>query len=186
MPQAIGHGPRIDGKTEAVDDILAVRPRLHQPRRREGPQAHGRPVPRQPDRIVLLGEVGERIEHGGARRAPCGEQHEAREVPAEAFGVRRERTQVGQAAVPVGDEPIRINGRLSPGRVEVREVTDLIANPPALRRRRTVPGMIRKGRHHRIERLVLGVEVLEQLRQRVRHGPQCVRTNHEENTYSDG
>ena len=89
-------------------------------------------------------------------------------LPTEALRVRGEGVQVRQAAVAVGDEPVRIDGRL-PARSRRSTRGDRSDRAPASPAPASAVSQASIGqrRHDRVERLVLGVEVFEQLGERV-------------------
>ena len=66
---------RLALRADGIGDVLAVRPRLHQPGGQRGRDAHGRPEPRHPRGRIQAGEDGQQLDRARgrtSRAAPPG------------------------------------------------------------------------------------------------------------------
>ena len=141
-------GRRARPRPSGVDDVLPVRPGLHDPGGDRRGRAHVRAVPGQPGRRVERREHGEQRSRAG--RAQPGEQRRRRAVARCAAATRSGKSMPcatsaaasARNAVGVGD------GQRWRVVVEVGEVADLVADRPALGRGgRAQCGVGQRGEH---------------------------------------
>ena len=151
--------------SEGIAHVLSVGPRLHQPCRDEGQDAHRRPEPGDPDRGIGTDERGN---HRTVCTVPPRKQIVATHgaTPHEVYlhGIARRCEDLVDGA----GEGVRVDHRQPPRIVEVGQVADLVPNGPPLCRGVQVPPGVVVGQtpHHRTQRVVLGVQVHEQVGKR--------------------
>ncbi|VXC45847.1 hypothetical protein AERO9AM_70375 [Aeromicrobium sp. 9AM] len=148
-----------DRQAEGLTDVVAVRPGLHDPRRRHRGRAHGRTEPR--DLLAVRDAAQRGVERDPAltprREQLLGRQHRhlLGAVVDIALGIGGGPLQAAAELVLVGD-------RCQGGRVGPVQVADLVPHRPALGRRDSRPAIGRQSGHPRVELQALVHEVRQQ------------------------
>jgi hypothetical protein len=121
---------------EGVGHVLAVGPRLHQPGGDRARRAHVGAVPRQPGPRI---GIDERLDQRQPGTGEPGEDVVGRKVTGVGGDLVRHVGAPSHHHSRSGAEALGVDQRLHGGVVEVRQVRDLVADPPARSRRRELP-----------------------------------------------
>ena len=131
-------GRPVARRPDGVDDVLAVRPDLHQPGGEERLRPHRRPVPRDSGVVVERrpgsGERGSRFARQAARSSSGVIARDGPSVTSSA-----DVTVGGATARSSRRRRPRVDDRQRSGAVEVGQVADLVGDVPAGARRGEVP-----------------------------------------------